>query len=194
MAKTKKKEETASFVVRFTQKIYESKDGDPKVQWRGNIKHVQGGDEKRFSEFDEVVKFIQNKLADLTIQAIEDKSPEEQKGILSKSFDMWRQIAISYPKKVIDTMKDPQKVIESIKDPKKQIAQFQEQFSQVKDELGLMRNEISDKIEEKLEIDTWRGPSRSDFKDMMKAMDQMSKEIVKLNKKVDKISKSKKGK
>lgn len=192
MAKSKKKEETASFVLRFTQKIFQSEKGEPKVQWRGNIRHVQGGDEKRFSEFDEVVSFIQEKLADLTLIAMEDKTPEEQKGILAKSFEMWREMAKTYPQKMIETIKDPQKVIDSLKDPKKQMAQFQEQFSQVKDELGQVKDDISDKIEEKLAIDTWRGASKSDFKKMMKTMDQLSKEVIKLNKKVDKLSKKKK--
>ena len=68
-----KKDETASFVLRFTQKIFQNEEGESQVQWRGNIRHVQGGDEERFSEFDEVVKFIQDKLADLTIYAMEDK-------------------------------------------------------------------------------------------------------------------------
>ena len=57
-----KKEETASFMLRFTQKIFHSDNGEPQIQWRGNIRHVQGGDETRFSEFDEVVTFIQSKL------------------------------------------------------------------------------------------------------------------------------------
>ncbi|MFN4147866.1 MAG: hypothetical protein ACK4GN_18745, partial [Runella sp.] len=41
-----KKEETASFVLRFTQKIYNNEQGEPQIQWRGSIRHVQGGDEK----------------------------------------------------------------------------------------------------------------------------------------------------
>ena len=47
-----KKDETASFMLRFTQKIFNSESGEPQVQWRGNIRHVQGGEEKRFSDFD----------------------------------------------------------------------------------------------------------------------------------------------
>ncbi len=149
----------------------------------------------KLSEFDDVVKFIQEKLADLTIQAIEDKSPEEQKGILAKSFDMWRQVAMTYPKKMMDTIKDPQKVLETIKDPKKQVAHLQEQLSNVKGGLDQVREEITEKIKDeikdKLEVDDWRGVSKSDFKDMMKAMERMSKEIGKLNKKVEKLSKKK---
>ena len=101
-----KKDETASFVIRFTQKIFENKKGEPEVQWRGNVRHVQGGDEIRFSKFEDVTTFVQNKLAELTVQALEDKTPEEQKGILSKSFDLWKKMAFEAPKKVIDTIKD----------------------------------------------------------------------------------------
>ena len=107
----KKKEETASFVLRFTQKIYSGEDGESQVQWRGNIRHVQGGEEKRFSEFEEAYQFIQNKLADLTIQAVEGKSPEEQKGILAKSFDLWRRMAMETPKMFIETIKDHKKQV-----------------------------------------------------------------------------------
>ncbi|MEM6377124.1 MAG: hypothetical protein AAF705_02855, partial [Bacteroidota bacterium] len=91
-----KKDETASFVIRFNQKIFQTDAGEPQVQWRGNIRRVQGGDEKRFSEFEDALQFIQQKLTDLTMQATEDKSPEEQKGILTKSLNLWRQVKEDY--------------------------------------------------------------------------------------------------
>jgi len=166
-----KKEETASFVVRFTQKVFNNKSGEPEVQWRGNIRHVQGGDEKRFSEFEEVAQFIQTKLADLTIIAMEDKTPEEQKGILSKSFDLWKKMAGEAPKLVMDT----------IKDPKKQIANVQTQLAET-------AGAIKDKIEDSLEIDEWRGPSKSDFNDMMQQMRSLAKQVETLSDKVDKLS------
>lgn len=169
-----KKEETASFVLRFNQKIFQNDSGEPEVQWRGNIRHVQGGDEKRFSEFDEVVKFIQAKLADLTIIAMEDKSPEEQKGILAKSFDMWKRMAADAPKMVIDTIKDPKKQVAQIQE------QIQEQLHQVKEEIG-----------DKLEIDSWRGSSKADYNRLMDMLETMAGEIAHLNKKVDKLSKKK---
>ena len=165
---TTKKEETASFVLRFTQKIFQNEEGEAQVQWRGNIRHVQGGDEKRFSEFDEVTSFIQSKLTDLTIQAMEDKSPEEQKGILAKSFDLWKQMAIEYPKKML---------IETIKDPKKQVAQLQNQINQVGDAIG-----------QKLEIDSWKVPSKSDYNNMMEMMKKMSENISALNEKVEQLA------
>jgi len=169
-----KKEETASFMLRFTQKIFENESGEPQIQWRGNIRHVQGGDEKRFSEFDDVVTFIQSHLQDLTIQAMEDKSPEEQKGILSKSFDLWKRMAAEAPKMVLDTIKDPKKQVAQIQD------QIQDQISQVKDEIG-----------QKLDFDSWLTSSKSDSKLIMEHLEKLSKDISKLNKKVEKLSKKK---
>lgn len=167
-----KKEETASFMLRFTQKIFKAESGEPQVQWRGNIRHVQGGDEKRFSEFDEVVAFIQSKLADLTIQAMEDKSPEEQKGILSKSFDIWKKMALEGPKMVMETIKDPKKQVEHFQD------QIQDQIHQVRDE-----------ISQKLEIDSWLRASKADYKDIMQKLEGLSSDISALNKKIDRLSK-----
>lgn len=170
-----KKDETASFMLRFTQKIFNNEAGEPQVQWRGNIRHVQGGEEQRFSKFDEVVSFIQSKLADLTIQAMEDKPIEEQKGILSKSFDMWKKMAVEGPKMVMETIKDPKKGMAQIQD------QIQDQIHQVKDE-----------ISQKLEIDTWKTASKSDFKAIMQKLTDISAEVSALNEKVDQLSKKKK--
>lgn len=172
-----KKDETASFMLRFTQKIFKNNEGEPQVQWRGNIRHVQGGDEKRFSEFDDAVNFIQEKLAEMTIQQMEDKSPEEQKGILAKSFDLWKKMTLNAPKMVIETIKDPKKGVENI----------QKEFQEVSDA-------ISQKVEEtiaqrKVDVDEWRGVSKSDHKMMMELMEKMSKEVSALNKKVNKLSK-----
>jgi tyrosyl-tRNA synthetase len=43
-----------------------------------------------------------------------------------------------------------------------------------------------------LEIDEWRGVSKSDFKDMMALLTQMSEEISALNQKVEKLQPPKK--
>ncbi len=167
-----RKEETASFMIRFTQKIFESEKGEAQVQWRGNIRHVQGGDEKRFSEFEEVVKFIQSKLQDLTIQAMENKSPEEQKGILAKSFDLWKKMATEAPKMVIETIKDPKKQVAQIQD------QIQDQLSQVKEEIG-----------QKFDVDSWLSSSKSDSKKILEKLESLSDEVARLNEKVDQLKK-----
>ena len=174
-----KKDETASFMLRFTQKIFQNEEGESQVQWRGNIRHVQGGDEKRFSEFDDAVNFIQGKLAEMTIQQMEDKSPEEQKGILSKSFNLWKKMALSGPKMVMET----------IKDPKKQIEQVQ---SQIQDQVEAIQQKVENRIAQNVDVDEWRGVSKSDHNSMMDLLEKMSKEISSLNKRVNKLSKKEK--
>ena len=162
-----KNNETASFVVRFTQKIFEDDAGEPQIQWRGHIRHVQGGDERRFSKFEEVTEFIQQRLADLTVEAMQDKSPEEQKGILAKSFDLWKKMAAATPKMVMDT----------IKDPRKGVTQIREQISQVGESIG-----------ERLELDEWRASSKSDFKDLVAMIRDLGNQVSILNEKVDALS------
>lgn len=177
-----KKDETASFVLRFTQKIFQNEQDEPQLQWRGNMRHVQSGEEKNFSKFEEVTQFIQTTLTDLTVQATEHKSPEEQKGILAKSFDLWKKMAMETPKIVMDSIKDPKKQANQLKEQLQE--QFQEQLHQVSDAF----TQKLDDAKQKLEVDDWRMTSKSDFKSMMKLLEQMSGEINTLNEKVDKLS------
>ena len=168
-----KKDETASFVLRFTQKVFKNDDGEPQVQWRGNIRHVQGGEEKRFAEFESAVQFMQAKLADLTISAMEDKSPEEQKGILSKSFDLWKRMATEGPKMVMETLKDPKAGVE----------QLQEQVSQVVQE---QREQVEDFVSSKLDPDAWKPATRADLRTLVQSVAKLSDEVAALHKMIEK--------
>jgi len=167
-----KKGQTASFMVRFNQNIYDDDTGESNVQWRGQISHVQDGDKVNFSEIKDALAFMQKKLAVLTIDATGDKSPEEQEGILTKSFDMWKKMASSYPKLVMD----------AIKDPKAQIAQIQ---GQIQNQISNVGGEISQKIENT----SWRAVTKSDMDKLTEQMEKMSKEIAKLNRKITKLGK-----
>jgi len=158
---------TASFMLRFTQKLYEDEQGESNVQWRGKISHVQGGDEKSFTEAEDAMKFIQEKLANLTLNTTSNKSKEEQENILTKSFDIWKKMALSTPKMVL----------EAIKDPKSQMEHFKDQISDVSEEIG-----------QKLEIDTWRTASKSDFKNVMEELRKISNKVSDLSDKLDSIN------
>jgi len=162
-----KKDDTTSFVIRFTQKMYQDEADETQVQWRGNIKHVQGGDEQRFSDFTKAVEFIQGKLAELTIQSAEHKPVEEQKGILSKSFDLWKKMAADTPRMVMNT----------IKDPKGQVEFLQHQVKEV----------ISQHLE--TEVDQWRSASKSDLKQLIEAVNGIATEVQSLKTKVDQLAK-----
>ena len=172
-----KKAETSSFVLRFTQKIFKNEANEDEVQWRGNIRHVQDGEEKRFSEMEEAWQFMQSKLTDMTISATEDKSSEEQKSILAKSFDLWKKMAQDAPKMVLET----------IKDPKKQVEKVQAQITQVGAELT---HRIGETIEQRKEdLEEWRGVSKADYKEMMEVLATLAKDVKALNKKVNALSK-----
>ena len=164
-----KKSDTASFMVRFHQKIYEE-DGDSKVQWRGKISHVQGGNEQNFSDFNDALTFMREKLANLTEEATKHQSSEEQESILDKSMNVW------------NTLKEmgPKVIKEAIKDPKKHISQIQEQLGHIGEEIG-----------DKVHIDQWRSASKSDFKDIKDSIAHLAKEMKILNIRVANLSKKK---
>jgi len=170
---SKKQDQTASFMVRFNQKIFEE-DGESKVQWRGKISPVQQGDEQNFTDFNDALIFMQQRLADLTKEATKDKTIAQQEGILQKSLYMWK------------TMKEvgPKVLMETIKDPKKQL-------SQIQDQIHGQISSIGEEISEKVQIDEWRNASRSDYKKVKKSINQLSEQIKQLSDKIDTISKKK---
>ena len=167
----KKAEQTASFMVRFNQRIFEE-DGESKVQWRGRISHVQDGDEKRFSDFNDALNFMQNKLSELTNAATKDQPSEERDNILQKSLSMWKTMKSVAPQIIKETIKDPKKQISNIQD------QLQDQISTIGEEIG-----------EKVQIDQWRNASRSDFKKVQDSLTQLTREMKRLNSKIDGLSK-----
>ena len=99
-----------------------------------------------------------------------EKSPEEQKGILSKSFELWKRMSTTYPKMVLETIKDPKAGVE-----------------QLQDEVNQQINQVKDSISSKLDPDTWRPATKSDFQDLTKIITQLSQEVKALNNKMDKL-------
>ncbi|MGB1308154.1 MAG: hypothetical protein ACPG6B_04540 [Oceanihabitans sp.] len=165
----KKADQTASFMVRFNQIIFED-EGESKVQWRGKVSHVQGGEDESFTNFNDAVSFIQERLADLTVEATKHKTPEQQDSLLKKSFSLWKTMAKEGPKVIMET----------IKDPRKQVANLQDQISY-----------LGEDIKEKVHIDQWRNASRSDFNSIKDSLSDLVTEIKMLNQKVDALSKPK---
>jgi len=164
---TKKADQTASFMVRFNQIIFEE-DGESKVQWRGKVSHIQGGEDKSFSDFNDAVKFIQERLASLTLEATKDESQEQQESLLQKSFSLWKTMAKEGPKVIMET----------IKDPRKQVAHLQDQIT-----------DFGEDFKDKVQIDQWRNASRSDFNAIKESISSLSDEIKKLNAKVEAMDK-----
>ena len=169
---TKKPDQTASFIVRFNQKIFEE-NGEHNVQWRGKVSHIQGGEDQNFTDFNDVLVFMQEKLADLTQKATKDEPKEKQEGILQKSFSMWK------------TMKEvgPKVIMETIKDPKKQISNIQDQ---IQDQISY----LGDEINEKVHFDQWRQASRADYHKIQDAINELSKDLKNLSSKIDATQKN----
>lgn len=168
---TKKQDQTASFMVRFNQRIFEE-NGESSVQWRGKISHVQDGEEKRFSDFNDALTFMQKKLSELTEEATKHESSEKQESILDKSLSMWKTIKNVGPKIIKDTLKDPKK-----------------QFTHLQDEIQEKISTFGGEISEKVHIDQWRNASRSDFNSIQNQIQDLSSELKKLTLKIDEINK-----
>lgn len=169
----KQQEQNASFMVRFNQQIFEE-NGEAKVQWRGKISHVQDGDEKRFSDFNVALTFMQEKLAELTEKATNHESQDKQDNIIEKSLSMWKTLKDVGPKMIKETLKDPKK-----------------QFNQLQDQIQDQISTIGDEISEKVQIDQWRNASKSDFQKIQQQITDLSSQIKSLSNKIDTI-KSKK--
>lgn len=86
----------ASFLIRFVQDLWQDAQGDPHVQWRGYINHVQADKELSFTDFSEALNFIQGQLSELTVNAIPEGSQMEPEQVLRESFRLWEQFAATY--------------------------------------------------------------------------------------------------
>ncbi len=93
----------ASFMLRFTQDLWQDENGEPKVQWRGHINHVQGEEEIPFTDFTEALLFMQNQLQELTRQAF-PADPQAQEKALKESFKLWEQFAANYANLILQSM------------------------------------------------------------------------------------------
>jgi len=83
-------------MLRFTQDVYRDEAGEPRVRWRGHIRHVQGDNEARFTDFADVVGFIQRQLAQLTLESVAGDDAADQARALADSFRLWERFATDY--------------------------------------------------------------------------------------------------
>ena len=72
--------DTASFVLRFTQDLWRDQAGEPRLEWRGQVRRVQDGEELRFTDLAEAMNFIQESLLKVTMNAVpkEDKQYQDK--------------------------------------------------------------------------------------------------------------------
>lgn len=86
----------ASFVLRFAQEIWRDDQGAPRVRWRGRIHHVQGDEDARFTDFADAVAFIQERLAQLTMDAAAEAPAGDRELVVADGFRLWERFAESY--------------------------------------------------------------------------------------------------
>ncbi|MCB0129542.1 MAG: hypothetical protein KDD78_01780 [Caldilineaceae bacterium] len=91
-----KQHNVASFLLRFTQDLWQDAEDDSHVRWRGHIRHVQGDKESRFTDFAQAVAFIQQNLSQLTMDTLSGEKNMSQEKIFAESFKLWEQFATSY--------------------------------------------------------------------------------------------------
>lgn len=113
----------ASFVLRFTQELWHDSQGEPHIQWRGHIRHVQGNEEGRFTDFAEAVAFIQRYLTQLTMKTVSGGQSLNQEKVLRESFKIWEQFASSYTGMMVEAMEHTVKQSQSFKDQIDQAAE-----------------------------------------------------------------------
>ncbi len=88
--------DVASFVLRFSQDLWREAGGQPRVRWRGHIRHVQGDAEARFTDFSDAVAFMQRQLAQLTLESVAQDDAQGQAQALSESFQLWEKVTEGY--------------------------------------------------------------------------------------------------
>ena len=106
----------ASFVLRFTQELWQDTHGEPHVRWRGHIRHVQGDQEERFTDFAEAVTFIQRYLTELTVDSLAGDESVSQEKVFKENFKLWEQFASSYSNMMFQAMEQTVKQSETIKE------------------------------------------------------------------------------
>jgi hypothetical protein len=154
----------ASFVLRFTQELWRDTQGEPHVQWRGHIRHVQGDEEDRFTDFAEAVAFMQRYLTQLTIKALTGGQPMNQEQVIQESLKVWEQFASGYTDMMFEAMQHTIKQSEA----------FREQLDQA--------------AERALKI--WQAPAGSDQEKLVETIKSLQEQVQSLTSKVESLERS----
>jgi hypothetical protein len=158
--------DVASFLVRFTQDLWQDDEGEPHIQWRGHIRHIQGDNETRFTDFAEAVSFIQKYLTQLTLDALNtfpggDKMDQEE--TLRESFKLWEKFASSYTNMMFDAMERTIKQSDAI------------------------REQMDETV--KSAMKSWQPPTQTDQGQIVEALHDLKAQIQILTEKVERLEK-----
>ena len=143
--------DVASFLIRFTQDLWRNQEGEPELQLRGRIRHVQGDQEIPFTDFSEAVQFIQEHLAQLTLEALPGGSEMEQEKALKDGFKIWEDFASSYSTMMFEAMERTIDQSEAIKRQmdkavEESLKTWQPQAASSEDQIAAALAELSDQV------------------------------------------------
>lgn len=158
---TRTHRDIASFVLRFTQDLWQDAQGEPRVQWRGHIRHVQGDDESRFTDFAEAVGFIQRHLMEMTLEAVQGEAALDQSKAVRESFKLWETFANSYAEMMSATME--------------RTMQQSEAF----------RKQMDDAVQKTLQA--WQAPTAANPSEIVEALNDLRAQVRTLSEKVDRL-------
>jgi hypothetical protein len=154
----------ASFVLRFTQELWRDDNGESHVQWRGHIRHVQGDEEDRFTDFAEAVSFIQRYLTQLTLETLAGGRTLNQENVLRESFKVWEQLAASYTDLMFEAMHRTVKQSEAF------------------------REQLDEATERALKI--WQLPVQPNQEQLVEAIKSLQEQVQTLSSKVEDLEKT----
>ncbi|MEZ4736100.1 MAG: hypothetical protein R3E79_54120 [Caldilineaceae bacterium] len=106
--------DTASFVLRFTQDFWRDQEGEPRIEWRGQVRRVQDGEEMRFTDLADAMNFIQESLLKVTMNAVPKEDKLDQDKAVRQSLKLWEKFAENYTSMIVDAMQQTMKQSESI--------------------------------------------------------------------------------
>lgn len=165
---TKTQRDVASFVVRFTQDLWQDDEGEPHVEWRGHIRHIQGDEQVRFTDFAEAVAFIQRYLMQLTQGTLESgpgEKPMDQEKALQESFKLWEKFATSYSDMMFDAMEQTIQQSETVK--------------------GQMESTVQESLQ------AWQPSSKAESGQIIEAIQALQAQVQALTERVDGLEKEK---
>lgn len=113
----------ASFVLRFTQDLWEDQQNEPQIRWRGHVRHVQGDGEQRFTDAMDAITFIQHHLTQLTAQTLSGSGFMSQEKILTENFKLWQTFASNYSDMMFQGMEQALKQSEAFQEQVQEVQQ-----------------------------------------------------------------------
>lgn len=112
----KPKRDISSFVLRFTQDIWQDDQGEPRVEWRGHVRHVQDGKELHFKDVAEAMHFFQAVLLSRTNECMKQADEGEREKVVAESKKLWERFAASYTDMFADAVQQTQRQVTDVVD------------------------------------------------------------------------------